>query len=187
MRFQNFQPIKNRLKTRKVRKDWKCEVCVTKSMILEPNPSNPGKSWVPKSAEFCKRNIGSTNSKGCLNWLSEPILMIRGAFESRDRACFGKKILNKKYCLEIYFSALGKCRHDGFLAKLSGFWDPVFFSQPADSWISVTQTSKFRSFLTLWVFNRFLIGWKFWNRVIFLFAFFWGLTLLQSLFNLVCQ
>ena len=46
---------------------------------------------------------GSTDLKGCRNWTSEPILMIRGAFESRARAGFGKKILNEKSWLEILF------------------------------------------------------------------------------------
>ena len=37
-------------------------------------------------------------------------------------------------------------------------------SSASKSWISLSQTSNFQTFLTLWVFNWFWIGWKFWNR-----------------------
>ena len=53
MRFQNFQPIQNRLKTRKVRKDWKFDL---RQENFE-SAGRLGKSWVHFSWEFCKRKI----------------------------------------------------------------------------------------------------------------------------------
>ena len=161
--------------------------------LRQGNPGSAGRlrnSWVPKSLEFCKKSVMSTFSEGRKIYF-ETIFFIQDFFPKQARSLLS----NAPRIIKI--GSLSQFRHP------LEFVDPIFRLQNSmdfgiqffsrwDGFGSeimdfVTQTSHFQSFLTLRVFNRFLIGWKFWNRVIFLFAFFWGLTLLQSLCNLVCQ